>query len=331
MGTAVLSAELLQEFLDEKRDVFLAIPQRRDVERDDVEAIEEVFTKVAAGDLLFKVFVRSSNDADIDMDRVRRSNGEKALLVERAKDFGLCLETHVADFIEEESSAIGTFEGSAFFAGAAWDSSVTVAEEFRFDVVFGDGGTVEFDEGTVFAEAFGVHRSTDELLARAGFAVDENASVGRGHQLDLLAQGLHGDGVSRNCSLRELTGELLIVLTHLAGLHRVFENNESALEREGFFEEVVSSEFGGAHCGFDGSVAADDDDFGNVCAFHLADLGEGFEAVAIGKPDVQQNDIVGGIAEEFEGFGCSGGCGDEVILFPHHSLHRFANLRFAVN
>ena len=60
-------AELGEEFAGEERDVFLAVAQGRDVEGDDVEAVEEVFAEVAAGDLLFEVFVGGGDDADVDV------------------------------------------------------------------------------------------------------------------------------------------------------------------------------------------------------------------------------------------------------------------------
>ena len=82
-------------------------------------------------------------------------------------------------------------------AGAGGDGSVAVAEELGLDVVLGDGGAVELDEDAVFAQGFGVHGAADEFFAGAGFAVDEDAAVGGGHQLDLLAEGLHGDGLCR--------------------------------------------------------------------------------------------------------------------------------------
>src|SRR3984885_16202162 len=128
VGTAVLGAELLEEFLDEQRNVFLAVAQGWDEKRDDVETIEEVFAEVAASDLIFEVFVGCGDNPNVNVDRVRCANREKALFVESAQDFGLGLETHVADFVEEEGSTVGAFEGPAFFCGAAGDGSVTVAE-----------------------------------------------------------------------------------------------------------------------------------------------------------------------------------------------------------
>ena len=73
-------------------------------------------------------------------------------------------------------------------------------------------------------------------------------------------------------------------------------DDEGAVERERLFEEVVGAEFGGADGGFDGAVAADDDDLGDVGAVQLADLAEGVEAVAVGEPDVEQDDVVDGVA-----------------------------------
>ena len=104
----------------------------------------------------------------------------------------------------------------------------------------------------------------------------------------------------------ELPRELLVVLAHLAGAHGVLEHDEGAGERERLFEEVVGAELGGAHGGLDGAVAADDDDLGNVGGVHLADLAEGLEAVAVGQPDVEQHDIVGGVAQQGEGFAGGG-------------------------
>ena len=260
------------------------------------------------------------------------ADGVEALFVESAQDLGLGLEAHVADFVEEEGAAVGALEGAALFGGAAGDGAVAVAEELGLDVVLGDGGAVELDEDAVFAEAFGVHGAADEFFAGAGFAVDEDAAVGGGHQLDLLAEGLHGDGLAGDgAACGELAGELLVVLAHLAGLHGVLEDDEGAVEGERLFEEVVGAELGGAHGGFDGAVAADDDDLGDVGGVQLADLGEGVEAVAVGQPDVEQDDVVGGVAEEVEGLGGGGGGGDEVVLFAEDGFERLADLGFVVD
>ncbi len=176
-----------------------------------------------------------------------------------------------------------------------------------------------------------MHGAADKLFAGSGFAVDENSAVGGGHELDLLAKGLHGDGLAGDGAASELAGELLVVLAHLAGAHGVLDHDERAVEGERFLEEVVCAELGGAGRGFDGAVTADDDDLGDVGAVEGADLGEGVEAVAVGEPDVEQDDVVGGVAQESKGLGGGGGGGDEVILFAEDGLERLADLGFVVD
>ena len=119
---------------------------------------------------------------------------------------------------------------------------MAVAEELGVDVVLGDRGAVELDEGAVFAEGFGVHGAADELFAGAAFAEDEDAAVGGGHEFDLLAEGFDGDAGAGDGGLGgELAVEFGVILAETAGLHGVAENNEGAIEGEGFFEEVVGA------------------------------------------------------------------------------------------
>ena len=80
-GAAVLLTELGEELAGEERDVLFAVAQGRDVEGDDVEAVEEVFAEVAAGDLLFEVFVGGGDDADVDVRGGGGADGVEALLV----------------------------------------------------------------------------------------------------------------------------------------------------------------------------------------------------------------------------------------------------------
>src|SRR6185437_2592220 len=145
------------EFLDQERDVFLAITERRHKKRNNVEAIEEVLAEVAARNLLFKVLVGSGDDADVDVDGLRSPHGKEALLVECAEDAGLRLEAHVAHLVQEERAAVGAFEGAALLlrrCGAAGGNCATpIAEELGLDVVLWDGCAVKFDEDPVMALA----------------------------------------------------------------------------------------------------------------------------------------------------------------------------------
>ena len=56
--------------LDQQRDVFLAIAQRRQLHRDDVQAVEQVLAKLALGNHFREVAVGGGDDAHVDLHRV---------------------------------------------------------------------------------------------------------------------------------------------------------------------------------------------------------------------------------------------------------------------
>src|SRR5262249_53428713 len=112
------------------------------------------------------------------------ADGPKALLFEESQYFGLRAQTHVADFIEKEGAAIRFLKFSSFVL-------LLVTEQFAFDQVFRDRGTVDFDEGFGRTRAHRMDGMGHELLAGAALSIDEDTPVGAGHQCHLLAQRFH--------------------------------------------------------------------------------------------------------------------------------------------
>ena len=62
-----------------------------------------------------------------------------------------------------------------------------------------------------------------------------------------------------------------------------------------------------------------------------ANFGEDVEAVAVGQPDVEQDGLVGGVAEQREGFGGGAGGGDGVVLFAQDGFEGVADVGFVVD
>ena len=54
---------------------------------------------------------------------------------------------------------------------------------------------------------------------------------------------------------------------------------------------------------------------GRFSAVERVDVGEDVEAVAIGQPDVEQNDVVGRVLDEHQGFSGGGGGGHAIAFF----------------
>src|SRR6266498_2153610 len=71
-GCAV--ALLREEVLDERRDVLLAIAERRHVDVDHVEPVVEVVAELRLLDLLLQILVRRDDDPDVHLDRQVRAD-----------------------------------------------------------------------------------------------------------------------------------------------------------------------------------------------------------------------------------------------------------------
>ena len=104
---AVGGGELAQEVVGQQRDVFAPVAHRRHVKGDYVQAIEQVFAEIAALDLFVQVLIGGRHHAHVHLHRRPGAHRLEALLLQCAQHFGLRAQAHVADFVQENRSAIG--------------------------------------------------------------------------------------------------------------------------------------------------------------------------------------------------------------------------------
>src|SRR6185436_21086823 len=110
---AEVARALLQEEARQRRDVFLALAQRRQAQADDVEAMEQVLAERARLDPLLEILVRRRDDANVALHRVVAADAIELAVGEDAQQPRLQVERHVADLVEEERAAVGLLEAAA--------------------------------------------------------------------------------------------------------------------------------------------------------------------------------------------------------------------------
>ena len=120
-----------------------------------------------------------------------------------------------------------------------------------------------------------------------------------------------------------------VLAVQFLGLDRVLDQDQSLLERERFFQEVVCAKFRRAHRGLDGAVAGDHDDFRRIV--ELANLLQRLEAVDAGQPDIEQHHVKCSLAQQVEaGFATlDRGCG--VAFVGQNAGQGVANSGFVIN
>ena len=92
------------------------------------------------------------------------------MLLQHSKDLGLRVRTHVADFVEEQTPAVGLFEATHALSVGARKRALLVPEQLGFQQVFLKGGAVYPDKVSTGPSRVVVNRTRDQLFTRAGFA-----------------------------------------------------------------------------------------------------------------------------------------------------------------
>src|SRR5690349_2603106 len=86
----VWAAFLFQPFFEEmpgqKGDILTAFTERRKKERNDIDAVVEVFSKLSFSNEVVKIFVRRRHNADIDLDRLNSSDSRKFAFLDDAQE-----------------------------------------------------------------------------------------------------------------------------------------------------------------------------------------------------------------------------------------------------
>ena len=136
-GEAVFFGVELKVVGGEEGDVFLAAAERRELEGDDVEAVEEVFAEAALFDGLLEVDVGGGDDADVDLDLLVAAHVHEAAVLEDAQDLGLHVHAHGADLVEEEGATVGYFEEAFLGGDGGGEGAALVAEEGGFEELGG--------------------------------------------------------------------------------------------------------------------------------------------------------------------------------------------------
>jgi hypothetical protein len=95
----------MEEVLHQQRDVFLSLSERRKMNGNDAQAVEEIIAEGPFGHGVGQVFIRRRQDADVQLDRSGASDMCHFALLDDAQQLGLNVQADVADLIEKDRSA----------------------------------------------------------------------------------------------------------------------------------------------------------------------------------------------------------------------------------
>ena len=131
------------------RNVVRPLAQRRQIDAQDVEPIEQIGAEPPVLDELAQRLVRRGDDAHVDRDRLHAADAHELALLEHAQQLDLRRRRNLADLVEEERSRIGELEASEPPLGRAGERALLVAEQLALEQRLGQRADVHGDERLV--------------------------------------------------------------------------------------------------------------------------------------------------------------------------------------
>src|SRR5512138_3578038 len=160
----VASRETLEEVTDELGNVLSSLPQGRQRDLHDPQAVVEVFAELSPGDPLGQPGVSGGEHPDVDRNPAAAPDPLDFPLLEYTEKLCLQRQRHVSDLVEEDRPTVGDLELAEPRLDTGGDPPLDT-EKLRFEQRLGERRAVDRHEGLVGAVAASVDHPCDELLA----------------------------------------------------------------------------------------------------------------------------------------------------------------------
>ncbi len=201
------------------------------------------------------------DDSHIHGDRALTADALDFALFQHAQQFGLHGERHVADFIEKDGAVLGLLELAEMAAGRAGERSFFVSEQFGFNQLRRNRGTVQRDERTAGSRTALMQSARDQFLSGAGFTENADARFARRHALYLRHDAAHGLALPDDLMFAEAARQVAILTLEAAELECVFHGKQKFFGRDWLFQEVEGTEASRPHSHFNVCLARHHDDW----------------------------------------------------------------------
>ena len=185
-------ADVLEQLLDQKRDVLAALAQGRQVYGHHRQPVEEVLAELVLLDHLAQVAVGGADHPHVHRDGLFAADQLEGLLLQHPQQLDLEGRAELAHLVEEQRAAVGQLETALLVADGPGERSAHVPEKLGFQDGLRQGPAVDRHEGPGLAPALVVDGPRHQLLAGPALAGDHHRVVGGGHLADGLEDVLHG-------------------------------------------------------------------------------------------------------------------------------------------
>src|SRR5262245_17461560 len=118
---------------NQSRNVLAPLPERGNADREHIEPVQQIGSKLSGGSHLLEVAIGGGNQPEVDLAGLRRSQTLELPFLKHAQQLSLQLKRKIADFIEEKRPAVGDLETAMTWIHGARERTALVAEQLALD------------------------------------------------------------------------------------------------------------------------------------------------------------------------------------------------------
>src|SRR5208337_1579150 len=116
--------------IHECTDVFLPLPERRNLQGYNVDAVIQVFAKAPSLNGCFQILIGSRDEPYVQLGPFGAAHRPDHLIFDHAQQLRLKSHAHIADLIEEHGAAFRLFENTLFCCNCAGEGTSYVSATF---------------------------------------------------------------------------------------------------------------------------------------------------------------------------------------------------------
>jgi len=135
-NSGVAGLALLEEIIDQQRDILFPLAKRRDIDLHGTQPKKEIFAEIPALDISPQVTRARRKNAGVKRKRVTGSDGPEFPLLQHRREFTLDMQRKIANFLQQDGTSSGKGEEAPPCLSGAGKGPLFISEKLRF----GQGG-----------------------------------------------------------------------------------------------------------------------------------------------------------------------------------------------
>ena len=131
-SSGVAGLALLEEIIDQQRDISFPLAKRRDIDLHGTQPKKEILAEIPALDVSPQVTRGRRKNAGVKRKRVTGSDGPEFPLLQHGREFTLEMQRKIADFLQQNGTPAGKGEETPPGLSGAGKGSLFISEKLRF-------------------------------------------------------------------------------------------------------------------------------------------------------------------------------------------------------